>query len=101
MSSKKEEEEGEATASKLTDKSKSLDLGAGSPKLQRELSVATIISKDTQSTFAGSVVAPPFKFGCQKVYTLLEELEPKKFKKFSSNSGAKILFASKSGDLPD
>jgi hypothetical protein len=31
----------------------------------------------------------------------LEELEPKKFKKFSSNSGAKILFASKSGDLPD
>jgi hypothetical protein len=99
MSIKKEEEVGQD--SKLTDKSKSLDLGAGSPKLQRELSVATILSKDTQSTFAGSVIAPPFKFGCQKIYTPLEGLEPKKFQKFSSKSGATILFASKSGDLPD
>ena len=41
-------------------------LAAGSPMLQRDLSVATIISKATADTMEGSLIAPPFKFGTQK-----------------------------------
>jgi hypothetical protein len=51
------------TASKQISKSPSMAIGADSPKLQRELSVGTILSKNTSSTMEGSVVAPPFKFG--------------------------------------
>ena len=35
-------------------------------KLQRDLSVATIMSRATAETMEGSLIAPPFKFGTQK-----------------------------------
>ena len=39
------------------------DLAAGSPKLQRDLSVKTMFSNATADTMEGSLMAPPFKFG--------------------------------------
>ena len=56
-------------ADKQAASEKQLDLGslgASSPRLQRNMSTKTIFSKATADTLAGSVVAPPFKFGVQK-----------------------------------
>ena len=50
-------------------------MGASSPRLQKNMSTKTLASKATQDTLAGSVVAPPFKFGVQKQYKLLGEFE--------------------------
>ena len=41
-------------------------LAAGSPMLQRDLSVATMHSRATADTMEGSLMAGPFKFGTQK-----------------------------------
>lgn len=51
----------------------SLKLLTSDRKLQRELSVGTLASKNTQSTLAGSVLAPPFRFGLQSTHRLIGE----------------------------
>ena len=44
-------------------------------KLQRDLSVQTLQSKATAATMEGSLIAPPFKFGMQKQYRELREMD--------------------------
>jgi hypothetical protein len=39
-----------------------------SKRLQRELSVGTLASKNTRSTLTGLVLAPTFKFGIQRMH---------------------------------
>ena len=56
-------------------------LAAGSPMLQRDLSVATIISKATADTMEGSLIAPPSKFGTQKQYKPLGDFASRQGKR--------------------
>ena len=58
------------TSAKTLDETKTVKKSAAqfgsTNKLQRDLSVATIMSKATAETMEGSLIAPPFKFGTQK-----------------------------------
>ena len=54
---------------------KSSDVLGGANKLQRDLSVQTIQSKATAATMEGSLIAPPFKFGTQRQYRELREMD--------------------------
>lgn len=96
-----ERESKDESKSKTVSKSPSMVVGADSPKLQRELSVGTLLSKNTSSTLEGSVIAPPFGFGTHKIYTALGGLEDSILKKdklgrVQSKTGAVFLFGSKS-----
>lgn len=53
---------------------KSGDVFGSANKLQRDLSVQTIQSKATAATMEGSLIAPPFKFGTQRQYRELREM---------------------------
>ena len=46
-----------------------------STKLQRDLSVRTFQSKQTADTMEGSLMAGPFKFGMQKTYRKLDDMD--------------------------
>ena len=48
---------------------------ASSPKLQRDLSIKTMQTRATSDTLEGSLMAPPFKFGMQKQYKQLGEMD--------------------------
>lgn len=56
-----------------------IDLGSiggnSLPRLQRNMSVHTVMTKATADTLAGSLIAPPFAFGVQKAYKPLGEYE--------------------------
>ena len=54
---------------------KSGDVFGSANKLQRDLSVQTIQSKATAATMEGSLIAPPFKFGTQRQYRELREMD--------------------------
>ena len=54
---------------------KATDMLGGANKLQKDLSVATLASKATVDTMEGSLIAPPFKFGTQKQYRVLQEMD--------------------------
>ena len=82
------------------EKKKGVELLSGSPKLQRDLSVGTIMSKDTVDTLNGSSMAPPFKFGVQKQYKPLAEFDSRRGERKAANtvlkgSGSQNLSAKK------
>ena len=56
-------------------KNKASEMLGGANKLQKDLSVATLASKNTTDTMEGSLIAPPFKFGMQKQYRQLQEMD--------------------------
>ena len=69
-------------------------------KLQKDLSVATIMSKNTSATLEGSVVAPTFKFGVQKQYKVLGEMPSRLGRRIKgTESGGKFLSPDRSGEL--
>ena len=51
------------------------EMFASSPKLQRDLSIKTMQTRATSDTLEGSLMAPPFKFGMQKQYKQLAEMD--------------------------
>lgn len=54
---------------------KSGDVFGSTNKLQRDLSVQTLQSKATAATLEGSLIAPPFKFGMQRQYRELQDMD--------------------------
>ena len=59
-------------------------------KLQRDLSVRTINSRATADTLEGSLIAPNFKFGIQKNYRQLQDMDSRKGERKKAETTLKL-----------